>query len=402
MENIAMHAIKLLHTLLAKSGAVKHEARLNSLLKGVTSIMQGGKLSLTSIGRHMSGQAKVKNKIKSAYNLLTNGSLHHERKFIYPALAQYLLSNKKHIDIVVDWSPCVTHANQILKASIVLRGRSMTLYEEVHPEQKLGNYKVHQRFLERLKSMIPGDIQVTIMTDAGFRTEWFGLIKKLGWDFVGRVRSNMLFQEVGEKGWRSCMSEYQFATNKPVYRGEVLLSKENKLQCHMYLYKETVRSQSNDRKKKKLSKKDKAYRKSANDPWLLVTSHHPDMQVEENNADLSAKIIIKKYRKRMKIEHEFRDSKDSQWGIGLSYTRCVDPARLEILLLVGYLAIFLLWLIGLAMEYQGKHYDYQANTVKSHRVLSLVFLGTQVLFHHPQQITIPMLTQALTWGIEHE
>ncbi len=126
------------------------------------------------------------------------------------------------------------------------------------------------------------------------------------------------------------------------------------------------------------------------------------MQVEEDNGDSPAKIIIKKYRKRMKIEHEFRDSKDPQWGVGLSYTRCVDPARLEILLLVGYLAIFLLWLIGLATEYQGKHYDYQANTVKSHRVLSLVFLGTQVLFHHPQQITIPMLTQALTWGIEHE
>ncbi len=165
MENIAMHAIELLHTLLAKSGAVKHETRLNSLLKSVTSIMQGGKLSLTSIGRHMSGQAKVKNNIKSAYNLLTNGRLHHERKFIYHALAQYLLGGKKHIDIVVDWSPCVTHANQILKASIVLRGRSMTLYEEVHPEQKLGNYKVHQRFLERLKLMLPGDIQVTIMCD---------------------------------------------------------------------------------------------------------------------------------------------------------------------------------------------------------------------------------------------
>lgn len=233
-----MHALRLLHNFLKKAGSIKHEKRVTSVLTAVGSLLNGAKLSLTSIGRHMSGSAKVKHKIKSSYNLLTNGKLHAERFATYKALSEQLLSGKPEIDVLVDWSPCIHHDNQILKASVVLRGKTMTLYEEVHPEEKLGNYEIHKLFLKQLKLIIPENIRVTVTTDAGFRTEWFNLIKKMGWDFTGRVRSNMFYRRIGEDSWLTCTSEYQFATNKPNYRGEVLLSKENKLQCFMYLYKE--------------------------------------------------------------------------------------------------------------------------------------------------------------------
>ena len=45
-----------------------------------------------------------------------------------------------------------------------------------------------------------------------------------------------------------------------------------------------------------------------------------------------------------------------------------------------------------------KHIDYQANTVKTHRVLSLVFLGMQVILHDIDWITDEVLLNALTWG----
>src|SRR5262249_16337000 len=160
----------------------------------------------------MSGSSvKVKNKIKSGYYLVSNGHLHHERFAIYQAVAKPLLSGKSQIDVPIDWSPCATHENQILKASVILRGRSITLYEEVHPEKKLGNYKVQQDFLKRLKLIIPQGIQVTVVTDAGFRTDWFSQVKALGWDFLGRIRSNMLFKRLDETSWLSCTAEYQFA-----------------------------------------------------------------------------------------------------------------------------------------------------------------------------------------------
>ena len=87
-----------------------------------------------------------------------------------------------------------------------------------------------------------------------------------------------------------------------------------------------------------------------------------------------------------------------QWGIGLTYTRAKDPLSLELLLLIGHLAIFLLWLIGLATEMEKKHYAYQANTIKTHRVLSLVFLGMQVILHDKDDIVLKNLEQALSYG----
>ena len=107
---------------------------------------------------------------------------------------------------------------------------------------------------------------------------------------------------------------------------------------------------------------------------------------------------VKKYSKRMKIEHEFRSTKNPQYGIGLSYSRSMDPKILQVLLLIGQLYLFLLWLIGLATEYEKKHFDYQANTVKTHRVLSLVFLGMQVILHDIDWITDEVLLNALAWG----
>jgi hypothetical protein len=360
-------------------------------MKAVESIVsRGGKLTLTSLGRHLSGSAKVKNKIKAVDYLLGNGALYGERLALYRQTSQTLLGGLTEAEILVDWSPCAHHDNQLLKASVVLRGRSMTLYEEVHPEKKLGNYQVHQGFLACLKRIIPKHCHVTVITDAGFKTDWFELVLQQGWDFIGRIRSNMKFQPVGEATWRDCLSEYPSATRRPAFRGEVLLSKANQLRCFMYLYRDKPRLNQQSTKQQKRSTKDKDYSKSSYDPWLLVTSCA--------GGEAKALACVNSYRKRMKVEHEFRDTKDVQWGIGLSETRTYNPSRLEILLLVGHLALLLLWLVGLATEQQGRHYAYQANTVKGHRVLSLVFLGLQVILHEPHNIQLAKLDAALSLG----
>ena len=373
----------------------------------------------------------MKHKIKSSYNLLTNGGLYSERIATYTALSEQLLSGKLEIDVLVDWSPCIHHNNQLLKASVVLRGKTMTLYEEVHPEEKLGNYEVHKSFLNKLKLIIPANIRVTVMTDAGFRTEWFKLITKLGWDFTGRVRSNILFQQIGGDSWTNCTSEYQFATNTATYRGEVLLSKENQLQCFLYLYKELNHNKPtpkgfhllltsfsgdiklfNPPKNKPILIKNnqkyylhgnsegKVWRLTELDPQVIAQMSliFPDKNGNTKEQKICATNAVKKYSKRMKIEHEFRSTKNPQYGIGLSYSRSMDPKILQVLLLIGQLYLFLLWLIGLATEYEKKHFDYQANTVKTHRVLSLVFLGMQVILHDIDWITDEVLLNALTWG----
>lgn len=377
-----MQAEKLLHNLFEESSVIAHTSRLNCLMKCVNSVLHDGKLSLTAIARHLSGDAKVKNKIKSVDTLMGNQKLMRERERIYEIVSKTLLMGLQEILILVDWSSCASHENHMLKASVMMYGRSMTLYEEVHKEEKLGNFNVHKKFLERLKKKIPLGKKVIIETDAGFRTDWFKLVKEMGWDFIGRIRSNMHFRYEKKDDWYPCFSLFSEATGRVKYLGRVLLTKERSLPASMYIYHEKKQQNvaiNKPKRKKKSGSMDASCSKGNKEPWLLVTS----LSGSQGNAEQ----IIRRYRHRMRIEHEFRNTKNSQWGIGLSYCQTKTAERLEILLLIGYLAIFVLWLIGLAAEHKGLHYDYQANTIKNRRVLSLVYLGLQIILHDPDVIT---------------
>ncbi|MBY0545069.1 MAG: transposase [Gammaproteobacteria bacterium] len=121
-------------------------------------------------------------------------------------------------------------------------------------------------------------------------------------------------------------------------------------------------------RKIKHGKKEREYRNSAKKPWLIASS-----------LELPAEKIMAIYRKRMKIEHDFRDTKDPRWGLGIRESRTKDPARLILQLLIGFLATFILWLIGLCLERKGLHRDFQANSIKHKRVLSLVFLTLEAI-----------------------
>ena len=91
--------------------------------------------------------------------------------------------------------------------------------------------------------------------------------------------------------------------------------------------------------------------------------------------DVSAKQVIQLYGTRMQIEESFRDIKNQRTGFSLSETRTHSPRRLANLLLVGMLATLVVWLMERLAEEKQWHYQYQANTVKNQRVLSLFYLG---------------------------
>jgi hypothetical protein len=65
-----------------------------------------------------------------------------------------------------------------------------------------------------------------------------------------------------------------------------------------------------------------------------------------------------------------------------------------VLLLINALALFVAWLMGKIAELRELHHSYQANTERSRRVLSFVFLGLRVLSRAPLAITREELHQA--------
>ena len=113
------------------------------------------------------------------------------------------------------------------------------------------------------------------------------------------------------------------------------------------------------------------------EPWILVTSLQ----------DEPASRIKGIYARRMQIEECYRDTKNHRFGWSFEDARASTAERYAVLLLVATLAMLDLFLIGMVLELQQEQYLYQANTVRTQRVLSLFFLGKQAI-HRPEMKAI--------------
>jgi hypothetical protein len=97
----------------------------------------------------------------------------------------------------------------------------------------------------------------------------------------------------------------------------------------------------------------------------------------------------------MQIEETFRDLKSHRQGFGLRYARCRCARRLEQLLLIGALATLTLWLVGLHAVATNQVRNFQANTVRARRVLSIPFVGQQLLLRDALRLHASALEHAL-------
>jgi hypothetical protein len=367
-----MQHTELLHSILEKSGAIHHKGRLKSVMAAVSSVMSGANLDLTSMGRYMNKDIKPKSKIKEIDYLVNNGHLHRERPFIYKAINEWVIGQEKLLFIAIDWSTIVAHEQHLIRASIIRKGRCITVYEEIYPESVLGTGDSHQTFLRNLKRVLPENRDICIIVDAGFRTDFFIQVQTESWDYVGRILSTMHYTPREEDDWKPCTSLYEQATSEPEAIGRVKLAKSNKLDSQLYLYKkfeeEVAGVKAIKARKIKYGKKEKDYTNAAKKPWLIASS-----------LEIPAGKIMAIYKRRMKIEHDFRDSKDPKWGLGIRESGTADPLRLILQLLIGFLASVILWLIGLCLEKKELHRDFQANSIKHKRVLSLIFLALEAI-----------------------
>jgi hypothetical protein len=129
------------------------------------------------------------------------------------------------------------------------------------------------------------------------------------------------------------------------------------------------------------------------EPWLLGSSlslHH-----------LEAPQIVALYRHRMQIEEAFRDLKSERYGLGFTASQTRGALRLANLLLIGALALLVLWWVGQATRQQHRAYHYQANTMRNRPVLSLIFLGRQVMRRAVGGIPQQHLRQAIR-SLQHQ
>lgn len=128
-----MHTLSVVRNLIVQAVPI-HATRLTALMAAIQALTLGAKARVTSLGRHVTGTAFDKHKIKRMDRLLSNPHLYQERRNIYTALTHRLVKGLAEPIILIDWSPlCADQSWQLLRAALPVRGRTITLYEEVHP-----------------------------------------------------------------------------------------------------------------------------------------------------------------------------------------------------------------------------------------------------------------------------
>lgn len=358
-----MRVEAILRQLLKSCALQTHLARLTVVTAVVAALIKARRVSIGAIGRAISGRARPKHSIKRVDRLLGNRHLRLERSVFFAAIARKLLRNVEQPVIILDWTQVVGR-HQGLVAAVPIGGRALVIYEEVHPVKKLGNAGVQERFLQRLRRVLPTGATPVLVTDAGFQGPFLRAVRAMGWDFVARIRgTTTALNSDGRKLTKDGF--YRVATTKPQDLGwHRLFTSRKQVEARLIV----VRARRRPGPRTKARSQDEAtQRAKGRDPWLLATS----LPVSH------AITIVSVYARRMQIEETFRDAKNHRFGWSLRHTSIRSGTRLDALLLLIALAMFVVVQVGLAAELSGIHRAYQANT-RALRVLSLFVLGVAI------------------------
>jgi hypothetical protein len=390
-----MQPVALLHKRLQKAVPSLHRTRLKALMAAVGSVLCGAQVSITSLGRRISNPAFVKHKIKRMDRLIGNTRLTQERWDIYAALTYWLVQGLPQPLILIDWSPLSgDQEHQVLRASLPVKGRALTLYEEVHPRAKLGNRNVQHAFLDVLKTLLPVTSHPIIIADSGFRVPFYRYVEHtLGWHWLGRIRNRdfVAWQGTGTgEHWFNATSLYPEATTKPTRLGAVQWVRRQPLTAVLVLVRQSPKGwrQLTQTGRQSQSGHSKKQAKRENEPWLLVASLSLQMY--------TAKQVMKLYQTRMQIEEGFRDTKNDRYGLGVADANRIGQQRRTNLLLVAALAAFLLWCIGVAGKNQPIARQVRVNSSSQRDPYSAVFLARLLLQQPTFRLSNGQFWQSLT------
>lgn len=337
-----MHAAKVLHKILLPAMAHLDARNARNLLRSVEALITGRRLTLMELARHWPGAERVRAPLKRLDRLLGNRAVQAARGAFYEAAAAWLVHSPRPL-LIVDWSELKTDGRwHLLRAGVAAKGRTVTVYEEVHGEAQKNNPQVEAAFLRRLKALLPAGMCPVIVTDAGFRVPWFCAVEALGWHWVGRVRGTTRLCFTGKSRWIGCRQLFGRATHRARSLGQAWLTQSNPLDCRLVLVRRAKRHRTQRTRYGKRAQNGHSLKMaaSAKEPWLLACSC--------SLGALFASEIVGLYARRMQIEQAFRDLKSHRFGCAFEDTLTRDGRRLEILLLIHALATLVAWLEGLA------------------------------------------------------
>lgn len=348
--------------------------RLRVLLAIVDAVLASSRLSLTALGRALASDAAPKHRIKRVDRFLGNPHVWNERLLYYNALAGRLLGRSRRPVVLLDWTQLVG-PYWALTAAIASVGRAVPIYNEVHPKARVSNREVQRAFLVTLSRILPVGSKPVIVADAGFKTPFFHIVREMEWDFVIRLRGRCSLKRAWPRVYLPFKRAFAMATTEARSLGDWIPYAGQ----HWWPYRIILGPKpSRSTRRRKVG----YYQRRALEPWLLATTIQSELP----------KVIVDLYAKRMQIEETFRDTKNVRFGWSFDHSSSRSAERLELLLLVASLALAAALLAGAAAEERGLARRYQANTVRTQRVISLVRLGVYALLSATTELALRHVT----------
>ena len=241
-----MHNQDSIQDIIRRSLPQLHKKRVTSLIEMASSLLNGGLLTVSSLGRHLSGTALEKSKIHRADSIIGNGQLSRNALWISKCLVEHFFKNRKALYILIDGSGCCSKERFILQSSIANNGlgRSQPIHSIIYengPEAHIKGQDLLLKELQFILSEYQG--QIVLITDAGFYSSWFNKVREIGWDYVGRVRGRVKIRMEGSKQWQTIQECYTGATNKAITLGKADIGKDNQSRSwvHCFLLKKIRR-----------------------------------------------------------------------------------------------------------------------------------------------------------------
>jgi hypothetical protein len=368
-----------------------HAKLAEAVNAAVDGVLRKGHLSLSQLARSLASSTAMRYRVKRIDRLLGNASLHSARLDIYRKLAARWLSGLDNVLVLIDWSDATTDQRwHLLRASIAVEGRSVTLYEEIHPQSAYGNREVHRRFLACLAELLPVAWPPMIITDAGFRSTWFELVTDRHWPWIGRIRGKDMVSMAGGP-WRRCTEVFLEATSRNQVFPDTRYVRSHPTACQLILSKRASKGRHRRTRMGQQSRSRTSLKaaRSAREPWLLACS--PELSV------LDAATIIAMYSKRMRIEQAFRDLKNERLGLGFSAARSHSAKRLEILLLIAHLSTWLLRLMGECAQKCEMQLHFQSVPGLDHKEISVMTLARRVIDAGAEWLNRLRPNEAVPW-----
>jgi hypothetical protein len=239
--------------------------------------------------------------------------------------------------VAMDWTD-FDHDDQatLVLGLVASHGRTAPLLWLTVRKEELKNRRndYEDACLRRLSEIVPPGCRVTILADRGFGDQkLFAFLGELGFDYVIRFRGSI--DVTSADGQTRPAAKWVGRGGRPSagkLRDARVTAKGQQVGAVVCVHA-----------------------KGMKEPWCLATSQR----------EATAATLVNHYAKRWTIEPQFRDTKDLQFGMGLSSTRIGEPMHRDRLLLISAFAITLLTPLGVVGESLGMDRLLKSNTSKT-------------------------------------